>query len=52
MPFKSKKQSEWMFQNKPEMAKEWASKTDYSKLPEKAPKQPKQSTTVRKVKKI
>lgn len=27
MPFKSKKQARWMFSQKPEMAKEWASKT-------------------------
>ena len=27
MPFKSKAQAKWMFANKPEMAKEWASKT-------------------------
>lgn len=27
MPFKSKAQQKWMFANKPEMAKEWASKT-------------------------
>lgn len=27
MPFTSKAQSKWMFANKPEMAKEWASKT-------------------------
>ena len=35
MPFKSKAQARWMFSQKPEMAKEWASKTDYSSLPEK-----------------
>ncbi len=27
MPFVSKKQAKWMFANKPQMAKEWASKT-------------------------
>ena len=27
MPFKSKDQAKWMFSQKPEMAKEWASKT-------------------------
>ena len=27
MPFTSKAQAKWMFANKPEMAKEWASKT-------------------------
>lgn len=36
MPFKSKAQVAWMFANKPEMAKEFASKTkDFDKLPEK-----------------
>lgn len=35
MPFKSKKQMRWMFSNKPDMAKEWASETSsISKLPE------------------
>lgn len=38
MPFVSKKQQRWMFATKPEMAKEWAAETDFSKLPEKAPK--------------
>ncbi len=38
MPFKSKKQQRWMFVNEPEMAKEWASKTNFKKLPEKAKK--------------
>jgi len=33
MPFKSKKQAKWMFANKPKMAKEWASKTDWNSLP-------------------
>lgn len=27
MPFESKAQAKWMFANKPNMAKEWASKT-------------------------
>jgi len=36
MPFKSKNQKSWMFANKPEMAKEWASETKSIKsLPEK-----------------
>ncbi|MFH1231533.1 MAG: hypothetical protein V1709_08580 [Planctomycetota bacterium] len=35
MPFVSKRQARWMFANKPNMAKEWASKTaDIKKLPE------------------
>jgi hypothetical protein len=38
MPFKSKRQQRWMFVNEPEMAKEWASKTDFKKLPEKTKK--------------
>jgi hypothetical protein len=33
MPFKSKKQQRFMFENMPEIAKEWAEKTDFSKLP-------------------
>ena len=34
MPFKSKAQAKWMFSNKPEMAKKWASHTkDMKKLP-------------------
>lgn len=34
MPFVSKKQARWMFANKPEMAKEWANKTNsIKKLP-------------------
>lgn len=33
MPFKSKKQAKWMFKNKPKMAKEWASHTDFNALP-------------------
>ena len=37
MPFKSKAQQRWMFANKPEMAKEWASETrNLKRLPEKA----------------
>jgi hypothetical protein len=38
MPFKSKAQQKWMFAQHPEMAKEWASKTDFKHLPEKAKK--------------
>lgn len=39
MPFKSKAQQKWMFANKPEMAKEWASETpDIKKLPKKVKK--------------
>jgi len=34
MPFKSKAQMRWMFKQHPEMAHEWASKTDAKKLPE------------------
>lgn len=36
MPFASKKQQKWMFAVKPEMAKRWAKKTDFAKLPESA----------------
>jgi hypothetical protein len=35
MPFESRAQQRWMFANHPEMAKEFAEKTDFSKLPEK-----------------
>jgi len=38
MPFKSLAQSKWMFANKPEMAKKWASITDYKHLPERKKK--------------
>jgi hypothetical protein len=34
MPFQSKAQQRWMFANHPDMAKEWAEKTDFSKLPD------------------
>jgi hypothetical protein len=38
-PFVSKAQQKWMFKNKPEMAKEWASKTkDIKSLPYKVKK--------------
>jgi hypothetical protein len=38
MPFRSKKQQRFMFSQMPDTAKEWAKKTDFSKLPEKARK--------------
>lgn len=38
MPFSSLAQSRWTFANKPKMAKEWASKTDYKNLPKKKKK--------------
>ncbi len=39
MPFKSKAQQKWMFANKPDMAKEWATETpDIKKLPKKVKK--------------
>lgn len=38
MPFKSKKQQRFMFSQMPELAKEFAEKTNFSKLPEKAKK--------------
>lgn len=41
MPFKSKKQQRFMFAKMPELAKEFAEKTDFSKLPEKAKKKKK-----------
>lgn len=34
-PFVSLQQAKWMYKNKPSMAKEWSSKTDWSKLPKK-----------------
>ena len=34
-PFQSKAKSRFMFAQHPKMAKEWASKTDYSRLPDK-----------------
>jgi hypothetical protein len=38
MPFKSKDQREWMYANKPEMAKRWEKETPKGKkLPEKVP---------------
>lgn len=42
MPFVSKAQAKWMFENKPKMAKEWAEKTpDIKKLPKKKKKKKK-----------
>lgn len=41
MPFKSKRQSRLFFATMPELAKEWASKTNYKKLPEKIRKKKK-----------
>lgn len=38
MPFRSKRQQRFMFATMPETAKEWAEKTDFSKLPEKVRK--------------
>lgn len=35
MPFKSLAQSKYMFIHHPDIAKEFANKTDYSKLPKK-----------------
>lgn len=36
MPFKSKAQQRWMFENNPTMAKEWAKATkDFKSLPNK-----------------
>jgi hypothetical protein len=40
MPYRSKKQQRWMHANEPEMAREWDAETDFSKLPEQAPKKP------------
>ena len=34
MPFKSKAQEKWAWANKKPWAKEWADKTDFSKLPD------------------
>jgi hypothetical protein len=43
MPFRSKRQQRLFFATMPELAKEWADKTDFSKLPEKARKKKKHS---------
>ena len=46
MPFQSKAQMRWMFQNKPEMAKQWAKETpDTESLPNR--KHPKSKTRKR-----
>jgi GMP synthase-like glutamine amidotransferase len=45
MPFESKSQQRWMFANKPEMAKVWASHTaNIKKLPEKKKEEPKKKS--------
>jgi len=41
MPFRSKRQQRLFFATMPELAKEWADKTDFSKLPEKVRKKSK-----------
>jgi hypothetical protein len=41
MPFRSKRQQRLFFATMPDLAKEWASKTDFSKLPERARKKSK-----------
>lgn len=41
MPFRSKRQQRLFFATMPDTAKEWASKTDFSKLPEKVRKKKK-----------
>lgn len=41
MPFESKAQQRWAFENKPEMAKKWAKVTDFSHLPERIKKKKK-----------
>ena len=38
MPFRSLQQARWMFSQKPQMAKEWAKKTNFSKLPKRVKK--------------
>jgi len=43
MPFRSKRQQRFMFATMPDTAKEWAHKTDFSKLPEKVRKKKKKS---------
>lgn len=44
MPFRSKQQQKFMFATMPEVAKEWAEKTDFSKLPKKVRKKKKSKT--------
>jgi hypothetical protein len=41
MPFRSKRQQRLFFATMPDTAKEWASKTDFSKLPERVRKKKK-----------
>lgn len=41
MPFRSKQQQKFMFATLPELAKEWAKKTDFSKIPKKVRKKKK-----------
>jgi hypothetical protein len=41
MPFRSKRQSRLFFATMPDIAKEWAHKTDYSKIPERVRKKKK-----------
>lgn len=50
MPFKSEAQRRYLWKNKPELAKEFESKTGTKKLPKKVPKAEK--ARVGKVKKI
>ena len=38
MPFKSLAQARYMYKNKPQMAKEWSAKTNWSNLPKKVSK--------------
>jgi hypothetical protein len=48
MPFRSKRQQRLFFATMPDLAKEWASKTDFSKLPERARKKSKVKKTKKK----
>lgn len=49
MPFRSKAQQRWMFENLPDKAKEWASKTDFKKLPEHVVKKKTKDSIVKKL---
>lgn len=40
MPFKSEAQRRWMYENKPEMAKDWEKKTPAGPLPTRVSKNP------------
>lgn len=52
MPFRSKAQRKWMYENKPEMAKKWEEHTPKdAKLPEKVAKSSK-PVKIKKVEKI